>query len=99
MAKGLEFKETKAGSNTHVAIDKDSKELWLQVSLDPEVKPVSSAGNEMLAKAFINFSHDGVQYFGNLNLNIGKKKAAIKKELADANAEIERLRALLPDTE
>ena len=91
MAKGIEF-VGKEGTNVETALDEEAGMFYLRVNLNAE--PVqSSAGNDMAAKGFMNFTYGEHNIFGNLNLNIKKSKAQIKEELSERNAYIAKLEA------
>ena len=92
-AKGLNF-EGKEGTNVETALDEEAGLFYLKVDLNAE--PVqSSAGNDMAAKGFMNFTHGERNIFGNLNLNIKKSKADIKAELDERNAYVAKIEAEL----
>ena len=81
--KGITFKEGKGNVDTF--LDEDNGLMYFRVNLNNEELPTSnSSGNTMMAKGFVNFTHNDQRIFGNLNLNIGKNKAVIKQELVDA---------------
>ena len=96
MAKGIEFTEGKGNISTHH--DKDNGIFYVRIDLNTPTDelPVSkNSGATMMAKGFVNFTHDNQRIFGNINLNIGKNKSALKEENAELQAEIERLKAKL----
>ena len=89
MAKELEFKS--GGTNVEYLVDGDT--LIIKVNLDGE-DVTSKQGNPMISKGYVNFSHNDRRVFGNINLNIGKNKKALKEENELLMAEIARLKEL-----
>jgi hypothetical protein len=97
MAKGqIEFKTGKGNCDTY--LDTENALFYIRVDLNATELPVSkNSGNEMMAKGFFNLSHDDKRIFGNLNLNIGKNKAALKDENTAMAARIAELEAKLAE--
>jgi hypothetical protein len=98
MAKGIEFKAGKG--NVETCLDKENGYFYARVDLNAEELPMSNkSGKEMMAKGFFNFSHNNTRIFGNLNLNIGKNKAALVDENIAQAARIAELEAKLAESE
>jgi hypothetical protein len=97
MAKGqIEFKSGKGNCDTF--LDTENALFYIRVDLNADELPVSkNSGNEMMAKGFFNLTHGDARIFGNLNLNIGKNKAALKEDLSAAEARIAELEAKLAE--
>ena len=95
MAKGqIEFKTGKGNCDTYLDADNGLFYVRVNLNLPTGELPVSkNSGASMMAKGFFNLSHADHRIFGNLNLNIGKNKAALKDENAVMAARIAELEA------